>query len=90
MKNIKDLLIAKKEYVIEHYIEGVEGCFLFIEGLDEYGCTISNNEFNIEEVKNVLVELSDDCGYYIETLSDITLETTVETLKQKTLVLMGE
>ena len=90
MKNIKDLLIAKKEYVIDHYIEGVEGCFLFIEGLDEYGCTISNNEFNIEEVKNVLVEVSDDCGYYIDTLDDITLETTVETLKQETLMLMGE
>ena len=84
---IKDLFIEKKSYIVEYPLN--HDCYLFIEALDENGCSIMR-EFNIDEVKNVLVELSDDCGYYIETLYGITLDTTIKEVVQQASLLLGE
>lgn len=84
---IKDLFINQKSYIVEEKLLNND-CYLYIEALDEYGAVINGN-FNADKIKNVLVELSDDCGYYIDTLSDVCVDMELEQVVKKALPLLG-
>lgn len=56
---------------------------LFIEGLDENGCTNAHKEFDINNIKAFCVEIIDDNGEYVKTIDvlGVTLDTTIERLR---------
>jgi predicted secreted protein len=58
--------LEKQNYIIEIPIN--EKYYIWCEGLNEFGETITKEQFDIENIKNVCVELFDNNGNYIKTL----------------------
>ena len=79
---LKDLFTSKAHYIVEIPLN--HGFHLFIEGLDENGCTNTVEEFDINNVKNFCIELIDNNGEVVEEIDRlwVTLDTTVEKLKE--------
>ena len=80
---LKDLFLSKKNYIIEIPINDEQ--YLFVEGLDENGCTNTDrDEFIIDHIKTFCIELMDaeDVVDSIDSIG-VTLETTIEELIQK-------
>lgn len=87
---LKDLFLAENSYIIEIPIN--DEYYLFVEGLDENGCTNTyRDEFSIEHIKTFCVELMDDENVLdnIDSI-DVTLDTTIEELKQKATDVLAE
>lgn len=82
MKTIKDLFIKENSYITTLKID--EEYNLYIEGLTENNEAIQDEEFNINNIKNLCIELFDKD--YIETIEsyNITLDEKLEDLKEKT------
>ena len=69
-KTLRDLFNDKKYYVCEYRVD--ENYLLYIEGVTENGECILETKFDINNIKNVIVELheiyKDDYLDFIETL----------------------
>lgn len=83
METLKDLFLSNASYIIELPLNKER--HLFIEGLSENGCTNTDFEFDVDNIKNFCIELIDNDGEYMETVDNIgiTLETTTEELKRR-------
>jgi hypothetical protein len=94
-KTIKDLFIENEEYILPIIEIPNTNYGLFVEGLDNNGCSIDTC-FNINKVKNILVELmvmeeKDKIYDYVETVADkICLDNTIEELIEKTKYLLED
>lgn len=94
-KTIKDLFIENEEYILPIIEIPNTNYGLFVEGLDNNGCSIDAC-FNINKVKNILVELmvmeeEDKIYDYVETVADeIYLDNTIEELIEKTKYLLED
>lgn len=83
--SLKDLFIKEQSYIIE--IDYLSGIYLYIEGLDKFGCAI-DSDFNKNKLTNNLcIELhdnydSEDSDSEVENydidLLDFNLETKIE------------
>lgn len=84
METLRSLFLKNQNYIIEVNLN--ESQYLFIEGLDENGCTNTNKCFDIKNIKLFCIELFarengdveyidgvDSCG--------ITLDDTIDKLK---------
>ena len=84
-KTLKDLFLKKQTYIIT--ISYNNKYYLYIEGLGEYGCSIINDTFNINEIKTFCIEIiekrtHEESDYSIDTYN-ITLDTTIKELFKK-------
>ena len=52
---LKDLFNAKKEYLFT--IKIGKNLWLFVEGLDGYGCAIAEDTFNLNFIQNFCIEV---------------------------------
>jgi hypothetical protein len=81
----RHLFVADQTYIIEVPID--EEYHLFIEGLDENGCTNTGEEFNIDNIKNFCIEVIDGDGEIVDEIDTdwlwVTLDTTIEELKER-------
>lgn len=84
MKNqtLKNLFLNKKDYIITIDIDNNN--YIFCEGLNEYGESINNEVFNINNIKNLCLELFTN-NEYVETIDNlnITINTTINDLIKK-------
>lgn len=71
------------QYIVEIPLN--EQSYFFVEGLDENGCTNTAEEFDIDNIKKLCIEVIDDCGYIVDEIDriGITLDTTIEELKER-------
>ena len=85
IEKLRYLFSLKANYIIEIPIN--EEFHFFVEGLDSNGCTNTHKEFNIDNIKNFCIEVIDSDGEYVETIDNIgvTLDTTIEELKERVL-----
>lgn len=67
-KILIDLFEAEKEYILEIALN--KDYYLFIEALDEFGGSIQEEKFNINNIKNLCIELIDSNGDYVASVSN--------------------
>jgi hypothetical protein len=51
---IRELFEQEQDYCISYKANGKE---FFIEGLDDNGCALAGEQFQIDKIKNILVEI---------------------------------
>lgn len=80
---IKDLFEEEESTVITYELN--DHFNLFIEGLTEYGETLIDNPFNVNNIKNILLELMNEDGEVIKNIDNlgVNLTTTEEELKNR-------
>lgn len=89
---LRDVFEYDKHYVLSFSIN--DKYYLFIEGLTENGCVINSEDFDINNIKNICIELFEiENGYgdYVDTISttNITLDTKIGSIIEKTIKEMG-
>ena len=83
IEKLRYVFESKSNYIVEVPID--EEYHIFIEGLDENGCTNTGEEFNIDNIKNFCIEVIDSDGEVVDEIDrvGITLDTTIEELKER-------
>jgi hypothetical protein len=73
---LKDLFNAKKEYLFT--IKIGKNLWLYVEGLDGYGCAIAEDSFDINLIGNFCIEVGNNTDFEPIHNIGITLNTKIE------------